>query len=366
MQHTGKQSLIVKLQTLVKFGVSILGFFIVATLFGECLLRLFAPPHNYLTPELTYHERLGYHIEPFKAGHDGWGFRNQDIPAQVDTVVIGDSFTYGVSVSANDAWPSRLASNVKQPIYNLSLGGYGAKQYQYLLETYAVLLKPRQVIIGLYLGDDIAVRLSQPNREKNTQHASNQRRFNLRHWLAANSFLYHFVVQSPIGDWVRLVENWWLTSESSSERYIFFDNATNRTIFTPKARFRNLDLTSEKNQLGLEALKSIVLDMELFCRTQDIILKVVVFPTKERVFMDEYLSNGNENYPIMNQLFSAEDEVRQYLTEFLDEHQIEHLDLLDPLVQANRKSKLFFQDANGHMAKEGHEVTAKRIEHGLY
>lgn len=101
---------------------------------------------------------------------------------------------------------------VDQPIYNL--GGYGVMQYQYLLETYDIQLKPRQVIVGLYLGYDITVRTSQPIGDRNVQHSLNQSRFNVRLWLAMNSFFYHFVVQSQIGNWVRLVENWWLISEA--------------------------------------------------------------------------------------------------------------------------------------------------------
>ncbi len=227
-------------------------------------------------------------------------------------------------------------------------------------------MKPRQVILGLYLGDDIAVQASKPNKERNIQPSPTQRRFNVRHWLAANSFLYHAVVQSPIGNWVRLIENWWLISESSSERYIFFNSSANRTIFTPKSRLINLDLTRERNQIGLEKLKSVLLEMDRFCRIQKINFKVVVFPTKERVYMDQYLSDDHENAPIMNELFSAEDGVRRQLTSFLDQHRIEHLDLLGLLAQENTKSKLFFQDANGHMAREGHKVAAKGIENALF
>ncbi len=366
MQQTSKFSLTAIVRTSIKAGFLIINVIIAIVMIGECLLRLFVPSHNYLTPNLSYHEQLGYHVEPFHAGHDAWGFRNREIPDKVDTVTIGDSFTYGVSVSASDAWPAVLANKVNQPIYNLSIGGYGAMQYQYLLETYAIQLEPRQVILGLYLGDDITVRNPKPSEEDNRQASPVEHRFNVRHWLAANSFLYHVVVQSPIGNWVRLVENWWLTSEPSSERYIFFNNTTNRTIFTPKSRLINLDLSKERNQAGLEKLKSVLLEMERFCRTQKVNFKVVIFPTKERVYMDQYLSDDNGDYPIMNQLFSAEDGVRRQLTSFLEQHHIEHLDLLELLAQENKTSRLFFQDANGHMAKEGHKVAAKGIENALF
>ncbi|MGR5522237.1 SGNH/GDSL hydrolase family protein [Vibrio sp. PNB22_4_2] len=366
MQSVGVRPRRAKLNRFVKYGCILIGGSLAAILLFECVLRLLYPPHNFLTPNVSHHESLGYHIKPFHAGHDAWGFRNQTIPAEVDTVVIGDSFAYGVSVSARDAWPEVLASNVALPIYNLSVGGYGVRQYQYLLETYATQLSPRQVIISLYLGDDIAVKPPHFNRGNNQEKSSDQYRFNLRRWLASNSFLYHVIVQSAVGDWIRLVENWWLTNESSSERYIYFDNTANRTIFTPKPRLKNLDLSRERNQIGLTALKSIILEMERFSASKNMAFKVVVFPTKERVYKEHYLSVGNENYPIMNQLFSAEDEVRKQLTRFLYEHQIAHLDLLESLVQENRKSKLFFQDANGHMAREGHKVAAKRIADELY
>ncbi len=98
MQRTGKWSLVTAVQTAIKVGFLTISVFIMMAVLGEYILRLFTPSHNYLTPKLSYHKQLGYHVEPFHAGHDAWGFRNQEIPERVDTVTIGDSFTYGTSV----------------------------------------------------------------------------------------------------------------------------------------------------------------------------------------------------------------------------------------------------------------------------
>lgn len=67
----------------------------------------------------------------------------------------------------------------------------------------------------------------------------------------------------------------------------------------------------------------------------------------KRVYMEQCLSDDSQNYPIMNQLFSAEDEVRKQLTRFLQQHRINHLDLLEILVQKKQKEQTFFRAKMG-------------------
>src|SRR5262249_46961898 len=113
-------------------------------------------PVDYLLPKLVSDEILRHKVEPNTGGHDAWGFRNKFVPMQADIVAIGDSLTYGISATAANSWPAVLGRTTNRTVYNLSLGGYGPADYDYLLEEKATRLMPSYVITGFYFGNDIA------------------------------------------------------------------------------------------------------------------------------------------------------------------------------------------------------------------
>jgi hypothetical protein len=54
-------------------------------------------------------EKLGWRPNPRTPGHDPIGFRNENVPEDVSVLAMGDSQTYGVGVSREQAWPQQLA-----------------------------------------------------------------------------------------------------------------------------------------------------------------------------------------------------------------------------------------------------------------
>lgn len=190
-----------------------LGAILLALVAGEGLLRLVYDPVNYLMPELENDPVLGIKVKAHSAGHDAWGFRNKSVPQRAEIVTIGDSQTYGISASAENSWPAQLERMLDKKVYNLSLGGYSPLEYLYLLKSKALLLHPSTVIVGLYLGNDLAgaysstysrdawktYRLGQAiadsdsaQSEHRLMRANNRKRFlgNIRNWLAHHSILY--------------------------------------------------------------------------------------------------------------------------------------------------------------------------------
>ncbi len=75
----------------------------------------------------------------------------------VDVLAVGDSFTVGFGVEANEAWPSRLEEYLNSRagvpgslrVVNGGVSGYNLTQIHLLL-TELLELKPRLVILGLY------------------------------------------------------------------------------------------------------------------------------------------------------------------------------------------------------------------------
>src|SRR5262245_57043538 len=106
-------------------------------------------PSDYLSVEMVQDKILGATPSSSTAGgnFDTWGFRNRKVPDSSDIVAIGDSHTYGNTATMADSWPYVLGRLSGRQVYNMALGGYGPNQYFYLLQTRALKLKPRVVVV---------------------------------------------------------------------------------------------------------------------------------------------------------------------------------------------------------------------------
>jgi len=114
-------------------------------------------------PRMIEDPLLGNLPNPDFAEHDEWGYRNaligplglrsRRVPSQVDVVVLGDSQTYGINSSAEDAWPARLSEYTCRSVYNMAVPASGPPHYLYNLDK-ALKLDPDLVIVGFYFGND--------------------------------------------------------------------------------------------------------------------------------------------------------------------------------------------------------------------
>jgi lysophospholipase L1-like esterase len=96
----------------------------------------------------------------FKAAYhtDGHGFRNPwPWPAQAEIVTLGDSLTFGYGVDDTEAWPELLAQALPRlRVINLGLIGASPEQYVRVYETFGRSLRPKLVVVGLYVGNDFS------------------------------------------------------------------------------------------------------------------------------------------------------------------------------------------------------------------
>lgn len=88
---------------------------------------------------------------------DGRGFRNEwPWPERVDIVTIGDSFTFGYGVEAEETWVAHLDRRLEgRRIINLGLIGAAPQQYLRVYERFGAELHPRVVLLGLLPGGDL-------------------------------------------------------------------------------------------------------------------------------------------------------------------------------------------------------------------
>jgi hypothetical protein len=123
-------------------------------------LKASGHPRPTAVPVLTFGEdpvvpdaRLGFRLNPAYPGLDKRGWRNQAAAPQADIVALGDSFTYGVTVSAEEAWPQRLSVMLHRTVYQMAVPGYGPGQYLLLFDQ-AAILRPEVIVATLYFGND--------------------------------------------------------------------------------------------------------------------------------------------------------------------------------------------------------------------
>ena len=98
-------------------------------------------------------DRLGTRGNPERPDHDAQGFRNPSVLSSATVVALGDSHTYGGSVSSEESWPSLISAHLGKEVYNMGLGGYGSTHNLEILSI-AIELDPNLIIFGLYFGND--------------------------------------------------------------------------------------------------------------------------------------------------------------------------------------------------------------------
>src|SRR5215831_20557063 len=190
---------------------------VIGLLLCEVGARFALTASDYLSVEMVRDEVLGAvpSTNTRAGGFDSWGFRNGHVSDSSDIVAIGDSHTYGNTARMEHAWPSVLERLSGRPVYNMGLGGYGPNQYFHLLQTKAIKLKPRTIVVGLYMGDDFEnaflitygldhwayLRSMQAGQvdfdiwQAPPAPTSSKR---MRLWLSRHSVLYQLVVHGPL------------------------------------------------------------------------------------------------------------------------------------------------------------------------
>jgi lysophospholipase L1-like esterase len=349
-------------------------------LVGEAFVRLIRDPVDYLLVDLAEDDVLGHKVAP-GSGHDAWGFRNKAVPASAGIVAIGDSQTYGTA-SARNSWPAKLEKLLGEPVYNLSLGGYGPGQYYHLLKTKALELNPHLIVVGFYFGNDLLNSYGLIYRKEYWSHlrkagfviedemvVSDTRRGrlvgSLRNWLSHHSVLYRMFTIA-FGDIFRFFELKYRSSRGDVDISILEDDEKIRTGFTPGLRLRALDLTDSKVQEGLRLTLELFRQMKHLCDREVIGLLIVLIPTKESVFADIIEGNNKiANFDLIDQLIRNEREVNRLIKNYFVEQRISYVDVLPDLRSTLSHKLPYPTNQDGHPNALGYEIIAKAIERFL-
>jgi len=351
----------------------------------ELAARLMLNSSDYLSVEMVNDEVVGAVPSPStRSGFDAWGFRNRVVPETSDMVAIGDSHTYGNTATMEDSWPYVLARLSGRQVYNMGLGGYGPNQYFYLFRTQALKLKPRTIIVGLYMGDDFE------NAFLIT--------YGLDHWaylraLPAEKVTYDIWEEPPAPTWHKKVRVW-LSRHSVIYQLVFhgpllgrfkgeaqirnahwlYDSATALIVpeknileaFLPKGILRRLDQDSESVREGMRITFKLLGEMNEISHQHHIQFLVAVIPTKELVFAD-YLEHNSE-LPlgdVLDKLLANERIAREKTFDFLRSAKISYVDTLPALRRSVDRELYARTAADIHPNRNGYRVIAEAVSETL-
>jgi hypothetical protein len=358
----------------------------VGLLLCEAGTRLALNASDYLSVEMVRDDVLGAvpAANTKAGGFDAWGFRNRSVPETSDIVAIGDSHTYGNTATMEDSWPYALARLSGRQVYNMGLGGYGPNQYSHLLKTKATGLKPRTIVVGLYMGDDFE------NAFLIT--------YGLEHWahlrtLPVDKVNFDIWEAPPAPSWHKVVRLW-LSRHSVLYQLVFHnslvgrfqgevqiknahqfsDSATSLSIpeknileaFLPKGILRRLDQSSQSVREGMRITFKLLAEMNEISRQNRAQFLVAVIPTKEMVFA-EYLEH-KAKLPlgdVIDKLLENERLAREKTFQFLRDAQIAYVDTL-PALRRSVSQELYARTAADiHPGRNGYRVIAEAVLEAL-
>ena len=359
----------------------------VGLLLCEFALRMMLNPSDYLSVEMVRDDVLGAvpSARTTGSGFDRLGFRNRDVPETSDIVVIGDSHTYGNTATMEDSWPYVLGRLSGRQVYNMGMGGYGPNQYFHLFATRALELRPRTIIVGLYMGDDfenaflitygleywahlrtLPVEKVDFDIWKDTASTPSWHK-QIRVWLSRHSVTYQLVIHGPLlGRFQGEVQIKNVQTLSDSATSLTVPERNILEAFLPNGILRNLDQENESIREGMRITFKLLADMNEISRQNHVQFLVAVIPTKEMVFAD-YLEH-NSNVPltgVLDKLLANEGLARERTFKFLSDSKIPYVDTL-PALKRSREHELYARTAaDMHPNRNGYRVIAEAVFEAL-
>jgi hypothetical protein len=339
---------------------------------GEILLRLFWPQRSAVTVGMFRQDPVaGYSLAPGHSNEirvpeyrttiriDADGYRVPEEGASDDgeprVLAIGDSFTFGVGVNAEAAWPEVLEQMLEEEdrpdasVRNGGVGGYGALRSARLLMGRQEEWNPDVVVHLLYVGNDLED--SEPETYLRVPRIRDGRMVagekgpltRLRLQLRVRSHLYAFLRE-------RLYDLYQRTPLAERGRYL---DPVGLAVWP-----------AEVERESWPAVQSAVLEIAAWARQRDVRYLVVLAPVKYQVRDDawrEYRARWGRPDADFDR-----DHAQRVMGEWLLREGIAWVDLLEGLRAAERDapgSTYFPIDA--HWTAAGHRLAAEIVRREL-
>jgi lysophospholipase L1-like esterase len=370
---------------IIEIGLQLLSFVSVR------VQAVIGPEISYSLPDAV----LGGKGNPKRPDHDVAGYRNTDQPDSAGIVVLGDSHTYGVAVSRDEAWPHVLEASLGQRVYNMAYPGYSPAQSLLQLKQ-ALSFKPHHIVVSVYFGNDFieAFNTSQWNsaisnlappdllRESRIKEAESPLHIlgnelymadesandvpgyatRLRSLLSSHSRLYGLMraaknfarPPTPSTDFgatdfdtvIRLLP------PAKLRYWMITDQPNWRAILTTRSHAFGMNDRDVRVRLGVEIVKRALKSIAEQTRAEGVELLVVLLPTKDTVFWP----HTNLKESVLSELVATEARLKEELIGDLNSQRIDVVNATEPLRKAPRQP--YFETADSHPNALGHRVIA--------
>lgn len=333
---------------------------------GELLLHFFWPQRSAVTagmfeadPAAGYRLRANYRNEirvpeyRTAIATDAQGYRvpvgaTPMAPDCRRILALGDSFTFGVGVNAEEAFPLRLETALTQSTgtpwcaRNGGVGGYGPLRSARLLATHQAEYRPEIVVHAVYVGNDLQD--SNPSTFLQDPRIEGGRMVSqaggvvprARRFLRIHSHLYSFL-RSNLYD-----------------LYLASPFAAKSQALDPIGL---ADWPASIRDVTWPACAQGIREIAAWCREHRAHYLVVVVPAKYQV--DEAPWNVyRKRWRLPDEAFDR-DHAQQVVDAFLEQEGVAVLDLL-PVFRQAAESSLYFRVDN-HWTAAGHALAAREI-----
>jgi hypothetical protein len=351
---------------LLDAGVVLAGIVVAAAL-GEALLRAFWPQRADVTLGMFeedaaagYRLRGGYRSEVRVPEYrtlvltdpEGYRVPEEEPPAPdgaVRVLAVGDSFTFGVGVPAEAAFPELLEDRLRASgrgtwdVRNGGVGGYGPGRTSRALVTRQGEWSPDVVIHAIYVGNDLEDSDPQSSgavvRDGRLVTPGRHALLRLRLALRTRSHLYAFVRQHMYG--LYRATGLWQKSQYLDPMGLQEWPARVRDVSWPAGRQAIADTRDWAAQHGVRYL-------------------VVVIPTRWQVD-DEAWSRYRAAWGRPDPAFDRDHAQREVFAA-LEELDVPALNLLPALRRAQASGLRTYYSLDPHWTPEGHALAAQLIE----
>ncbi len=337
----------------------------IALVLLEIGLRVFTPLPVTTESNRADDPRLGYVMARSYPGVDERGFRNPPGAFDVaDLVFVGDSHTFGYNVGGEQSFPSVVARETGRHVYNFGIGSYCIYQYAVLLEEAAKMQHVHDVVLALYLAND----LSSPCRATRTDYWRNRAAgTGIRlpdcgndPTIPAREKLSRMLEQTAAVQAVQLA----LESEMfvSGDTHFLFDHSIRVDRARAAGHSRAASLADPQVQLNFENARRFLVESQQRFDTASIGFVVLFIPSKELVVNEWLRQRGIQPDAEFDAVVASERTLTEAFGAFLDEAGIVYLDALPILVRgladAAAAGEPFYKPNDGHPLARGYAVYA--------
>lgn len=285
--------------------------------------------------------------------NDKYGFRNDNkiYDKKIINLIIGDSFAEGLPLEQNKNVSSILIDKFDLNTANFGIAGTSLISYYAVFKEYAKQIKPENIILFYYEGNDFLML----NSEKNSF---------LSKYLKEN-FTQNLIKKNyEVNKSLKILENYTqdkysilMEKEIQKEKNLF--NKEKMIDFLEIQNLRsilNIDLSVPDYSMETNLFKTIIRNINEQTQEWGGELILVYVPSWGR-YNDKYKFEGNNAKYIFN--------LKNLLINYLKESSIKYIDLDKEFTKSNNPSKYYNFDFYGHFNDEGYMLLSELINSKL-